>query len=87
VGQDHPGIVRDVARVLLHHGVNIEELATDHESAPMTGEQLFRTTARLQVPADTNSDRLRTDLEKIADDLMVDLTLVQSVISGRKARR
>jgi glycine cleavage system regulatory protein len=87
VGQDHPGIVRDVSRVLLHHGVNIEELATDHESAPMTGERLFRTKARLQVPADANADRLREDLEKIVDDLMVDLSLVQSVIAGKKGRR
>jgi len=87
VGQDHPGIVRDVSRVLLHHGVNIEELATDQESAPMAGEHLFRATARLQVPAEANTDRLRQDLERIADDLMVDLSLVQSVIAGRKTRR
>jgi glycine cleavage system regulatory protein len=87
LGQDHPGIVRDVSRVLLRHGVNIEELATDQESAPMAGEHLFRTTARLQVPAEASADRLREDLEKIADDLMVDLSLVQSVIAGKKTRR
>ena len=83
VGQDHPGIVRDISEVLLRHGVNIEELTTDQVSAPMAGGLLFSAKARLQVPAGTDVDRLREDLEKIADDLMVDLTLVQAVIAGR----
>ena len=86
VGQDHPGIVRDVSEVLLRHGVNIEELTTDHVSAPMSGGLLFSARARLHVPAGTDADSLRDDLEKIADDLMVDLTLAQAVIAG-KARR
>ena len=83
VGQDHPGIVRDLSEVLLRHGVNIEELTTDHESAPMAGGLLFSAKARLHVPAGTDADRLREDLETIADDLMVDLTLVQAVIAGK----
>jgi len=86
VGQDHPGIVRDISQVLLRHGLNIEELATDHESAPMAGGQLFRAKARLQVPVGVDADQLRKDLEQIADDLMVDLTLVQAVIAGRTPR-
>jgi len=86
VGQDHPGIVRDISRILVQHGLNIEELATDHESAPMAGGQLFRAKARLQVPAGVDADQLRKDLEQIADDLMVDLTLVQAVIAGRTPR-
>ena len=86
VGQDHPGIVRDISEVLLRHGVNIQELTTDHVSAPMAGGLLFSAKARLHVPAGTDADRLRDDLETIADDLMVDLTLLQSVIAG-KARR
>jgi glycine cleavage system regulatory protein len=35
------------------------------------------------VPEGTDTDRLRRDLEKIADDLMVDLRLVQAVIGAR----
>jgi glycine cleavage system regulatory protein len=83
VGQDHPGIVRNISEVLRRHGVNIEELTTDQVSAPMAGGLLFRAKARLHVPAGTDADRLRADLEKIADDLMVDLTLVQAVIAGK----
>jgi glycine cleavage system regulatory protein len=83
LGQDHPGIVRKVSEVLLGHGVNIEELTTDNLSAPMAGGLLFRAKARLNVPAGTDTDRLRRDLETIADDLMVDLRLVQAVIGSR----
>jgi len=87
VGQDHPGIVRDVAQTLLRHGVNIEELTTDRTSAPMAGGRLFRTRARLHVPEGADVDGLRRDLEEIADDLMVDLTLVQAVIGRRPRHR
>jgi len=86
VGQDHPGIVRDVSRVLLGHGVNIEELTTDLTSAPMAGGRLFSARARLHVPPGTDAETLRRDLERIADDLMVDLTLVQAVIGPRTRR-
>ena len=85
VGQDHPGIVRDISRVLSRHAVNIEELTTDRLSAPMAGGQLFSARARLHVPPSLDADRLRRDLETIANDLMVELTLLQAVI-GRPAR-
>ena len=35
---------------------------------------------RLRVPADADTEGLRRDLEKIADDLMVDLTLALSYL-------
>jgi glycine cleavage system regulatory protein len=75
VGTDHPGIVRDIARVLAYHGVNIESLTTDRLDAPMSGGGLFRAQARLQVPTGLDVAQLRGDLEHIANDLMVDLTL------------
>lgn len=74
-GQDHPGIVRDIAQVLVQHGVNIAELTTDRLSAPMAGGPLFVARARLQVPASVDTERLQRDLETIAHDLMVDLSL------------
>lgn len=74
-GQDHPGIVRDIAQVLVRHGVNIAELTTDRLSAPMAGGPLFVARARLDVPAGLDTERLRHDLETIAHDLMVDLAL------------
>jgi glycine cleavage system regulatory protein len=67
--------------------VNIEELTTDSVSAPMAGGLLFRAQARLHVPAGTDTNRLRHDLETIADDLMVELRLVQAVIGTRARSR
>jgi len=75
VGQDHPGIVRDISRVLARHGANIEELTTDRDSAPQGGGLLFRAKARLHVPAGVSADSLRRDLETIAHDLIVEVAL------------
>jgi glycine cleavage system regulatory protein len=73
VGHDHPGIVRDIARVLAEQRVNIEDLETDVSSAPMSGDMLFRARANLSVPASVTVDRLREILEALAGELMVDL--------------
>jgi glycine cleavage system regulatory protein len=77
VGADHPGIVRDIARALSRHGVNVEELSTECTSAPMSGDPLFRAVARLQLPAGVTIDELRDDLEEVADSLMVDVSLAE----------
>src|ERR1700730_3623690 len=73
VGNDRPGIVRDISRVLTRHGVNIEELETELTSAPMTGGDLFRARARLRMPPTLEVAALRAVLESLAGDLMVDL--------------
>ena len=75
LGNDHPGIIRDIARVLAQQQVNIEELESDLASAPMTGETLFRARARLRIPSAITLDWLRERLEALAGELMVDLTL------------
>jgi len=75
VGNDRPGIVHDIARVLARQGVNIDELETDLESAPMSGEPLFRARAHLHVPSTVSLDALRQQLEELAGELMVDLAL------------
>ena len=75
VGQDRPGIVKEIARGLAERGVNVEELHTECVSAPMSGERMFKARARLRIPADLSLDELRSELEKIASDLMVDVTL------------
>jgi glycine cleavage system regulatory protein len=75
VGQDHPGIVREVTRVLADSSVNVEELQTERASAPGTGQLLFRASARLQLPEGVTEEALRQALEQVAGDLMVDLQL------------
>jgi glycine cleavage system regulatory protein len=75
VGQDHPGILRQVTAVLAAHGVNVEDLASECVSAPMGGGDLFQARATVLVPPTVKMSALRADLEKIAADVMVDLKL------------
>ena len=83
VGNDHPGIIRDISKVLAQHQVNIEELETDVSSAPMSGEMLFRARARLTVPAAMTLDQLRSVLEAIAGEIMVDVVLDEGHVDKR----
>jgi len=78
VGNDRPGIVREISHALAQRGVNVEELDTECTSAPMTGETLFKAEARLSVPTTADLDALRRDLEAIANDLMVELALAEA---------
>ena len=78
IGSDRPGIIRDIAQALAGRGVNVDELRTGVESAPMSGEQLFRANAELRVPAELEIEGLRKTLEAIASDLMVDIALDES---------
>jgi len=74
-GGDRAGIIRDVSRVLAEFGVNVEELESEVSSAPMSGERLFTARARLRVPPTLGLADLRASLEKLAGELMVDLSV------------
>lgn len=75
VGNDREGIVREISQALALRGINVDELSTSCEDAPMGGGLLFRATALLRVPHEVALDELRATLEGLADDLMVELTL------------
>jgi glycine cleavage system regulatory protein len=77
VGADRPGIVREITSALARAGVNVEEFASELTSAPMSGETLFKATARLQLPEGCDLAALKRDLEKIAADLLVDVSLAE----------
>ncbi|HZQ62539.1 MAG TPA: ACT domain-containing protein [Casimicrobiaceae bacterium] len=81
VGQDRPGIVRDVSAKLAQQGVSIHELETAVESAPMSGEQLFRMSAVLALPARTSDEDIKASLESVANEMMVDIVLGEDVQS------
>lgn len=76
VGTDHPGIVRDVFKALAKAGVNVEELSTSTVSAPDSGMILFEARARLACGSEVSRDVVRDELETIAQDLMVDVRLL-----------
>jgi len=76
VGNDRPGIIKEISRALALQHVNVEELATQCTTAPMSGESLFNAQAELKVPAEFDIHALQRQLEQLADDLIVEISLV-----------
>ena len=75
LGADHPGIVAEVSASLADRRVSIDELSTDVREAPMAGGTLFEAHAVLTAPASTSTEELRSMLEGLADELMVEIRL------------
>lgn len=75
LGADHPGIVAEISASLAERQISIEELVTDVRDAPMAGGTLFEATAVLLAPPATSTDELRSVLEGLADELMVEIRL------------
>ncbi len=78
VGQDRPGIIKEISAALASRNVSIVELETDTMSAPMSGELLFAARATLRIPPDLDRGDVRDVLEAIANELMVDLDFGES---------
>jgi glycine cleavage system regulatory protein len=78
VGQDHPGIVHDIAHALAQHRVSVLELDSEVVSASMAGGQLLQARISALAPDDLNEETLRDDLEALANELMVDLSWSES---------
>lgn len=75
VGQDRPGLLREITGVFARHNLNVEELTSEVAEAPQGGGMIFRADATVSVPATADLDAVGDDLEKIATDLMVDIAL------------
>ena len=75
IGNDRPGIIREISRALAKHGINVEELKTECVPAPMSGELLFKAHAVLRIPNELELGVLQAELERLADDLIVEIQL------------
>jgi glycine cleavage system regulatory protein len=75
LGQDRPGIVRQVTTVLAGLGVNIEDFDTRLRPEPQTGAPLFELEARLRLPPGLREDQVQSALEAISGEIMVDISL------------
>lgn len=72
VGQDRPGIVREVSAALARLGVNIEALETGIEGSAWSGSPLFRADAQLLIPEGIAAADVQAALEAVSGDMMVD---------------
>ena len=75
VGQDRPGIVRQVAATLSGLDANIETFKTWIAAEPHSGMPLFHMRARLRLPPGLPAPRIQAALEEISAEIMVDISL------------
>lgn len=73
VGNDQPGIVNTVTRLLAKRNISVSDLETEVQSGSMSGGTIFRASAKLQVPELTDINDLEADIEDLANDLMVEI--------------
>lgn len=73
VGQDRPGIVYALSDALHDFQANVESMDSRVESAPMSGESLFRATFKVRLPEDADLEALENRLSGIGGELMLDV--------------
>ena len=73
VGNDQPGIVHTITRLLAGHKISVQEFESSIESGSMAGGMIFRARAKLQVPESVEIGDLETEIEALANDLMVEI--------------
>lgn len=75
IGNDRPGIVRELSSALAARNINVCEMNTAVFSAAMTAELLFEATTEIQVPVTLDLNELTEKLDDIANDLDIDINL------------
>lgn len=73
VGNDRQGIIQEVTKALHSVDANIEQLGSQLESAPNTGQLLFRANVTVLLPEHSSIDELTSAIENLGDDVMVDV--------------
>ncbi len=75
IGQDRPGIVREVSAALARLAVNIEELETGTSDGAQSGTRMFTAEARLLLPEGVSAADVQAALEALSGEIMVDFKL------------
>jgi glycine cleavage system regulatory protein len=80
VGQDRPGIVRQVTAILSGLEVNIETFDTAITAEPHSGAPLFHMEARLRLPPGLQAGGVQAALEGISAEIMVDISITPAQV-------
>ncbi len=75
IGLDRPGIVKELASAFMGHQLNITEMHSVTESAPMSAEELFKATLSLEKQADMDEERFNDEIESVCNELDLDWNL------------
>ncbi|MEW6990001.1 glycine cleavage system protein R [Colwelliaceae bacterium 6441] len=70
---DRSGIVQEISSVIHSQGGNLLKLVSSHDSAPHSGQELFKAKATISADDKTVNDLVNA-LEGLADDLIVDIS-------------
>jgi len=71
VGNDRPGIVRELSAAIVAAGANVEELYTSLESAPMAGHPIFHAKGIVSLADGKLPGPLIESIEGLGEDLAV----------------
>jgi len=75
IGNDHPGIVREVSAALRAHDLSIDRMTTETRDAAMYGGRLFEATVTARVPTSVDMAAVKAELELLAAEIQVDVVL------------
>lgn len=75
LGNDHPGIVRELSAALSAQGVSIDRMTTATRDAAMAGGRLFEATVVAAAPAGVDVGAVAAEIERLAAEIQVDVTL------------
>jgi glycine cleavage system transcriptional repressor len=74
-GEDRPGIVAKVSKVVAVKSINVASLESRLVNAPESGTPMFHLTVELQFPSEAALLPLRAELRTVCDEENLDLTL------------
>jgi glycine cleavage system regulatory protein len=75
MGNDRPGIVREITGALSARGASIERMSTQTTDAAMAGGRLFEASLTATLSGDGGLDDVVEDLQNLAAEIQVDVTL------------
>lgn len=75
IGPDHPGIVQDISHALAEKKIGINEISTDCQDGAMSSERIFSAEINIAIPTSMPVDSIREQLEELANQLFVDITM------------
>ena len=75
MGPDRLGIVREISRALADRQINVVEMDSHVESAPMSAEMIFRARIDALIPENTDMEDLSDTLEEIANHMTLEIDL------------
>jgi glycine cleavage system regulatory protein len=69
--EDRPGLINDITRLLVGHGVNVNKLECHRVSVPDAGENVFTAEFDLMVPDNENTASIIAEIEGLQEQMVV----------------